>query len=437
MALTVNRLLPTMDYMPKDLTPEGTNINGRLVKNMCIANSGVYTYGRWELRTLKVKDIPSKYDGQYVFRVLRPPEVVAKGANLFARQPITIGHPNCYVKPDNAQKLQHGFTGDSVTVEYGKDGEAYLYTTGTISTTEGIDAYARDGELSCGYDPIVEWKEGTYKGMEYQLVMTGYSDANHVAIVPKARGGQTCAFMDSSSLLLEAASKLPSNATGGNMSFLDGLLKKRQRPTGDEAINQAKLFLATLGSGADPAATIKTVMPLIEGLPACDSKSTLLSHLTELSNAKGVDNEVMAEAAKIVTSLIDEVAAYKPASDASSEILSAINKNNELLSQFVGSMANLTTAINGMQKPAGDAAAGESPMAGDSAPAVEEKKEESPPAGDSKEEKKEDEKKEEKATETPAGDAAAGSLTSPVAPAGTTANKMTSDSFMAKLMGGR
>lgn len=431
------RVKPAQDYKPRDLTPAGQNRSGRLVKNMRIAGSGVYTYGRWELPSLGLATdgIPQEYENQMVFNVYRPPEVLKQHASLFARQPITIGHPGCYVTTSNAKQLQHGLTGDSVETEIDdKDGELYLYTSGTLTTDEGIAAYDSMREISLGYDPIVTWRKGQHKGINYQLVMTGMKDGNHVAIVPNARGGEQCAFMDMSyPFLTEAAERCsPRLQDGGSMDLLKSIADKlglSKKPAGD-GVEKAKLLLATLADGADPVATIKTVRELLNDVPAGDGKTKLLGYFTELSAARNVDKAVMTEAVKMCHELMDTLTAApvvtepKPASD------NGVQVSNELLTKLTSSIDGLTAEVRKLQeRPAGDyqpgtVAAPSADEAGEKPVTRETKPQEAPTAGAGE-------------APLPAADSKAGAFTAPVTNPTTDskAGKLTSDSIMSNLLG--
>ena len=125
------------DMAIKDLTPKSTNIGDRIVKNMRICGSGIYTYARREAHLLHLDPVPEEYANLEYINVYRPPEVLNKYKDYFARVPIITGH---HVKVDrqNAKDLVVGMVGDTVASEVDKDdGETYLYTTGTIVAGDG------------------------------------------------------------------------------------------------------------------------------------------------------------------------------------------------------------------------------------------------------------------------------------------------------------
>ena len=120
------------DMAIKDLAPKTTNIGGRLVKNMRICGSGIYTYGRQEASLLGLSPIPEQYKDLQFINVFRPAEVLVANKDKFARVPIITGH-HVKVDRDNAKQLVVGMVGDSVESEVDtEDGETYLYTTGII-----------------------------------------------------------------------------------------------------------------------------------------------------------------------------------------------------------------------------------------------------------------------------------------------------------------
>lgn len=153
-------------------TPEGY-LTGR-VRATC---SGVFPY-----RTA---------DGGIVNR-LRPDSEVGKAESVASldSKPVTLRHPDEDVTPDNAKRLQVGFTGTDAAW----DG-AYVSVTVTITDRDAIEAIER-GEiraLSCGYDTRLETEPGNWRGTGYDEVMTGIR-YNHVALVKAGRAGDGVIF---------------------------------------------------------------------------------------------------------------------------------------------------------------------------------------------------------------------------------------------------
>lgn len=291
------KLIQTVgDMAIKDLTPKTTNLGDRIVKNMRICGSGIYTYARQEADLLHLTPVPEKYKDLTTINVFRPPEVLEKYKDIFARVPIITGR-HVLVTPQNAKELTVGMVGDTVESEVDKDdGETYLYTTGTIVAGDGIEAYEQYGQLSVGYDPIIEWEEGVHKGVQYQAVLKGFNDVNHLLICKVARGGPQCMVMDSldtNSPLERFINTHPCD--GGKMNIFEKIFGgvKAEKIAGDAAI--VSTLLQSIAVGADPATQVSKIRSITG-----DSDTVFNGYLDELSGCKGEDLSVVAKAVKIV-----------------------------------------------------------------------------------------------------------------------------------------
>lgn len=290
------------DMAIKDLTPKSTNIGDRIVKNMRICGSGVYTYARSEAKLLHLDPVPEEYDNLEFINVYRPPEVLNKYKDYFARVPIITGH---HVKVDrnNAHDLVVGMVGDSVESEVDKDdGETYLYTTGTIVAGDGVDAYERYGQLSVGYDPIMKWKKGIHKGVEYQAELVGFKDVNHLLICKVARGGPQCMVMDSLDELSPLERFIYQNQNGGKrMLFAKIFGSASKKVAGDEGRVLVPVYLDSIVAGANPKTQVEKIKAIVG-----DSNEEFTGFLDELAMAGDEKPEVIAKAVDIVKNYYNE-----------------------------------------------------------------------------------------------------------------------------------
>lgn len=288
------------DMSIKDLTPKSTNIGERIVKNMRICGSGIYTYARREAHLLHLDPVPAKYQDLELINVYRPPEVLEKYKDYFARVPIITGH-HVRVDRSNAKELTVGMVGDTVESEVDKDdGETYLYTTGTIVAEDGVAAYEQYGQLSVGYDPIMQWEEGIHNGVPYQAVLKGFNDVNHLLICKVARGGPQCMVMDSldDNPDLQDVSPLEKFVNTHNGGEDMGIFKKifgsvKKEVAGDASVVSA--LLQSIAVGADPEIQVQKVRDIVG-----DSNETFNTYLDELSQAKAEKPETIAKAVNIV-----------------------------------------------------------------------------------------------------------------------------------------
>ena len=291
------------DMAIKDLTPKSTNIGDRIVKNMRICGSGIYTYRRSEAHLLHLDPVPKEYDNLEYINVYRPPEVLNKYKDYFARVPIIVGH---HVKVDrnNAHDLVVGMVGDTVESEVDKDdGETYLYTTGTIVAGDGVDAYERYGQLSVGYEPIMEWKKGIHNGVEYQAVLTGFQDVNHLLICKVARGGPQCMVMDSLDELSPLERFIYQNQNGGErMSVFSKIFGSASKKiAGDEGRILVPVYLDSIAAGANPKIQVEKIRAIVG-----DSNEEFKGFLDELAMAGDEKPEVIAKAVDIMKKFYNE-----------------------------------------------------------------------------------------------------------------------------------
>ena len=289
----------------KDLTPKSTNIGDRIVKNMRICGSGIYTYARRESHLLHLDPVPPEYANLEYINVYRPPEVLEKYKDYFARVPIITGH---HVKVDrnNAHDLVVGMVGDSVESEVDKDdGETYLYTTGTIVAGDGVEAYEQYGQLSVGYDPIMKWKKGIHNGVEYQAELVGFNDVNHLLICKVARGGPQCMVMDSLDELSPLEQFIHQHSdyikNGGKpMGIFNKIFGSvNKQIAGDAQI--VPVLLDSIALGAEPKAQVDKIRAIVG-----DSDPEFNGFLDELATAGDALPEVKAKAVAIVTKYYNE-----------------------------------------------------------------------------------------------------------------------------------
>lgn len=289
------------DMAIKDLTPKSTNIGDRIVKNMRICGSGIYTYARREAHLLHLDPVPEEYNNLEYINVYRPPEVLEKYKDYFARVPIITGH-HVRVDRTNAKQLVVGMVGDTVDSEVDKDdGELYLYTTGTIVAGDGVDAYEQFGQLSVGYDPIMKWKKGIHNGVEYQAELVGFNDVNHLLICKVARGGPQCMVMDSLDELSPLERFIHQNNGGTKMGIFAKIFGSQKQVAGDSGRSLVPVYLDSIALGAEPKTQVQKIKAIVG-----DSDETFNGYLDELAMAGDEKPEVVRKAVDIVTAYYNE-----------------------------------------------------------------------------------------------------------------------------------
>ena len=290
------------DMAIQDLTPKSTNIGNRIVKNMRICGSGIYTYARREAHLLHLDPVPAEYADLEYINVYRPPEVLEKYKSYFARIPIITGH-HIKVDRNNAHDLVVGMVGDTVDSEVDKDdGETYLYTTGTIVAGDGVEAYENYGQLSVGYDPIMKWEKGVHNGVEYQAVLVGFNDVNHLLICKVARGGPQCMVMDSLDELSPLERFTYQNSNGGTkMGIFNKIFGSQQKVAGDSGRSLVPVYLDSIALGAEPKAQVEKIRAIVG-----DADPEFNGFLDELAMAGDEKPEVIKKAVDIVTAYYKE-----------------------------------------------------------------------------------------------------------------------------------
>jgi hypothetical protein len=269
------------DFKPRDLALPLADRSGRLVKTMRICGSGVYNYLASEVEDLIDTEIPEEYKNRLVFGVFRPPETLIARKDLFARAYITVEHPPKFVTIHNAKQYSHGLLGDTVDDEVGEDGETYLYTSGTFMDETAAAYYERYRELSCGYEPVVEWETGEYKGRAYQLKLVDIKSVNHVALVRSARGGRQIRVLDCRLGLLEAI-------RGGEKKMIPFKFIFDASGLRDD-VSKIRRAFESAESVEDMAQVNEFLKPYIGKMKACDDKVKLEEYFKDFEGLRDRD----------------------------------------------------------------------------------------------------------------------------------------------------
>ena len=120
--------------------------------------------------------------------VYRPESAVFSKDSLatFAGKPVTIGHPAELVTADNWKSHAVGDVGDEIA----RDGEFVKVPFRLLDATAIKSVQDGTREISMGYTTPILMQDGTAPdGTQYDAIQIGPIKINHLAIVPKARGG--------------------------------------------------------------------------------------------------------------------------------------------------------------------------------------------------------------------------------------------------------
>jgi hypothetical protein len=151
--------------------------NGFVVAVPRVARTGVQLYRGFEVGKPAMD----------VVRVYRPPQQVfaRKAMVSLTHKPLTLDHPFDNVTSKNWKEHSVGTTGGEVA----RDGD-FIRVPMTLMDQSAIDAVNRGkAQLSVGYGAKLRWGDGvTPDGEPYDAMQTDI-EANHIAIVSQARGG--------------------------------------------------------------------------------------------------------------------------------------------------------------------------------------------------------------------------------------------------------
>lgn len=231
----------------------------RLHKQVAIARSGVQFYTKAEVRSMLSSTgatIPKEFENLKLFGVYRSAPLLAAKKDLFAAQPFINTHKG-FVNPENYSKWAQGWVGDSIAVEMneGKT-EAIIKGDLRILGQEAMDAY-EDGtrEVSPHYFGTYDWEPGEAPdGLKYHVVARDITLVNHLALVPRGRGGPDASIQDSAPGPLTAIwtwiKKKLSPGTADELSFrqeLDQIAKARSGLTADQIEDRVGVLYKCLG----------------------------------------------------------------------------------------------------------------------------------------------------------------------------------------------
>lgn len=231
----------------------------RLHKQVAIARSGVQYYTKAEARSMLAStgaSIPKEFENTKLFGVYRPAPLLAAKKDLFAAQPFINTHKG-FVNPENFTKWAQGWVGDSVEVELNEaKTEAVIKGDLRILGAEAIDAY-EDGtrEVSPHYFGTYDWEPGVAPdGTQFHIVARDITMVNHLALVPRGRGGPDAAIQDAApgpfSAIWTWIKRKLNLGVADEISFrqeLDQIAKAREGLTADAIEERAGVLYKCLG----------------------------------------------------------------------------------------------------------------------------------------------------------------------------------------------
>jgi hypothetical protein len=193
-------------------------------KEAVLARSGIYIYSRDEV--LKWGIVPKQT--KLFYSEYRPAGVLIKAKDMFNMVPVTREHPPEDITDANFHKYASGTTGGPIEIVALADGEIALKGQIGFFTRDAFDFYmAGNKETSPGFAKLVhEVKNADELG--YDFVVSEIRSVNHMAVVPKGRGGTNVRVMDAAAVVDKEIGgiKMAGKVKGGILEFL-GIVKAR------------------------------------------------------------------------------------------------------------------------------------------------------------------------------------------------------------------
>ncbi len=224
------------------------------LKNIRIAVSGIYDYAKEEIPTLRIPmpgaGAPDWVEDKRIYKVYRPPLVLAAACEKFKMLPLTHHHPRTPVDGQNFRDLALGYTGENPVVDYvSGNNEVGIRSTLMMYDDEALQAYENgEVQLSPGYIAVFEWKKGTAPdGQEYDIIMKEITDVNHVALLPAGRGGEYAVVLDNAPEVKTVFDlvRTKDGAPKGNDNAAKDHVKKDEEGLSDEEKNHLSDVLKT------------------------------------------------------------------------------------------------------------------------------------------------------------------------------------------------
>ncbi len=296
----------------------------RLYKNARVASSGVYDYAIYELPALNLDDIPEQHRDRKIFGVYRSATVIERAKDLYTKQPFVHNHPDAtnenpegFVTSENFRDLALGWTGDVAVIDYLPEiNEVAVKAEITIVDQEAIRAYdSGEVEVSAGYKGSFSWRDGvTPNGEEYQIVMEAITEVNHVALVPRGRGGKNVAIIDNANepelfrLIKSKGANMKGLKTGLFHSIINAFMgvKDSSTKTFRESLGAVIKDRASL-SDAEISSKISKIGEMCATLPDSEKKAKLLRFVDDLAFVKGQSDDVALKAVGMVSDAYEDL----------------------------------------------------------------------------------------------------------------------------------
>jgi cation transport regulator ChaB len=208
--------------------------DGFLLAQPRVARTGIQIYRGWEVGKPEMDEVKVYRSEEEVFD--------QKSLKTFAYRTLTMGHPSEMVSSDNWKETAIGHTGGEVV----RDGSTVRVPL-LIMDKNAINRI-NDGvkELSVGYYSDLNWKSGTTpQGEMYDAVQANIR-VNHVAVVPRARGGRSLRLGDGDTEGEKRMSRITIDGVDFELEDRDASLIQRAYRKLEDAVKTATDQIAEL-----------------------------------------------------------------------------------------------------------------------------------------------------------------------------------------------
>lgn len=264
-------------------------------KTLRTSASGVYYYFKEELPAMGLTSIPREYKNQRIFGVYRPASVIADSVSLFPGAPVANNHLP-WTERDNFLNAL-GKVADCQT--HMLDGEMVVDTI--VDMNEDYKEFAGDKvQVSPGYEGTHSWRAGVSpSGEAYQIVCKSINAVDHVALVPKARGGENMRILDGGNMI-------PKKIVSGLVWFARHFTKVADSADGTD------VFINTLNDVKENAARwteeemkehVLTLEAVVKDLPDTEEKEKLIRCLADLPLLQSEGEETLGRALELLANL--------------------------------------------------------------------------------------------------------------------------------------
>lgn len=271
-------------------------------------------------------------DPEKIYNMLRDPAELEKGMHTLGEKQLLIKH--IFVSADEPQKESIAGTIGSNLEMVGDDVKGSL----TVWDKEAINLIesGKLAELSASYfyDPVM--KSGTFKGVQYDGIMTNIR-GNHVALVERGRIGRDALVADALPKLMELNMKLKKGATAKvNLAAKAILVAKGLAADADLTPDEIKELITVVAENIEPTAEDTEEAEKLEGAEDEDEEEEVAKDTDETETA---DDEDEAEKAEPEVKKAAMDAAIKQAENKAVQRVTQLFEARELVKPLVGVVA--------------------------------------------------------------------------------------------------